>query len=390
VNVTKTGAVMGTPTYMSPEQCRGVAVDHRADLYALGCVVFELCCGRPPFLGEGSGDVLAAHIHMPPPTLTRLGVEVPPAFEQLVGRLLTKPPAARVQSADELIRAIDALTVEPAAAVSLPSGGPRPVTESPSMTTLSGASTSRLLPSALTSNQRRSVAIVASVAATLTVAVVAVVMLRSGEAPPAAHAGPPSKGAPAPSPVPIEPAPRTAVASPPVARAPEPTAVVTPGSAAAAPPPSVSIAPDPAPAEPTPEPTRPAMSKLDKPTRPEPARPTMPKVEKPTRPEPDKPMTSPSPIRSTPPRNIERSQPANVELAIETTPPGAQVLLAGKGLGKTPFHGYLPRGDGNVTLVVRLSGYIDRTVVVHPDRAIRERVKLVPARGKRDQSVNPF
>ena len=70
-NVTKTGAVMGTPTYMAPEQCRGVAVDHRADLYALGCVIYELCSGRPPFLGEGTGDVLAAHIHLPVPPLSR-------------------------------------------------------------------------------------------------------------------------------------------------------------------------------------------------------------------------------------------------------------------------------------------------------------------------------
>src|SRR5215470_16358896 len=110
VNVTKTGAVMGTPTYMAPEQCRGVAVDHRADLYALGCVIYELCCGRPPFVGEGSGDVLAAHIHLPVPPMTAHNAEIPRAVEQLVQHLLAKVPADRVQSADELIRAIDAVT----------------------------------------------------------------------------------------------------------------------------------------------------------------------------------------------------------------------------------------------------------------------------------------
>ncbi|HEX2691149.1 MAG TPA: serine/threonine-protein kinase, partial [Kofleriaceae bacterium] len=88
MNVTRTGAVMGTPTYMAPEQCRGVAVDHRADLYALGCVVFELCSGRPPFVGEGTGDVLAAHIHVPAPSLASLGIEVPRAVEDLVQQLL--------------------------------------------------------------------------------------------------------------------------------------------------------------------------------------------------------------------------------------------------------------------------------------------------------------
>src|SRR5262245_40910507 len=78
-NVTRTGSVLGTPTYMAPEQCRGVAVDHRADLYALGCVIYELCCGRPPYVGEGTGDVLAAHIHLPVPAMIGAVSPLPPA-----------------------------------------------------------------------------------------------------------------------------------------------------------------------------------------------------------------------------------------------------------------------------------------------------------------------
>src|SRR3954470_19942719 len=120
VTVTRTGAVIGTPTYMAPEQCRGVAVDHRAALYALGCVIYELCCGRPPFRGEGSGDVLAAHIYMPVPAMSTAKAEVPEAVEALVRRLLAKAPGDRLQTAEEVIFAIDAvngertITMEPA------------------------------------------------------------------------------------------------------------------------------------------------------------------------------------------------------------------------------------------------------------------------------------
>src|SRR5687768_1933463 len=106
-NKTRTGSVMGTPTYMAPEQCRGVAVDLRADLYSLGCILFEIFAGRPPFVGEGSGDVLAAHIHVPPPLLSTVVAGVPQPIEALVQRLLAKSPADRYQSADEVIRAID-------------------------------------------------------------------------------------------------------------------------------------------------------------------------------------------------------------------------------------------------------------------------------------------
>jgi serine/threonine-protein kinase len=112
VTVTHTGEVIGTPTYMAPEQCRGVAVDHRADLYALGCLIYELCCGRPPFRGEGAGDVLAAHIHMPVPAMSTAEAEIPEGLEALVRRLLAKAPDDRLQAAQDVIFAIDAVRDE--------------------------------------------------------------------------------------------------------------------------------------------------------------------------------------------------------------------------------------------------------------------------------------
>jgi serine/threonine-protein kinase len=106
-HLTRTGALLGTPTYMAPEQCRGVAVDARADLYALGCILFELCTGQPPFIGEGHGDVLMAHINTPPPTIASLAWSVPPEIEVLVQRLLAKAPGDRAQTAEEVVRLVD-------------------------------------------------------------------------------------------------------------------------------------------------------------------------------------------------------------------------------------------------------------------------------------------
>ncbi|MGE3767880.1 MAG: serine/threonine protein kinase, partial [Kofleriaceae bacterium] len=99
---TKAGAVMGTPTYMSPEQCRGTGqVDHRADLYSIGCMLYELVIGRPPFAQTGAGELLGAHLFVEPDPPSRHG-RISQELEALVMRLLDKKPENRVQTASEL------------------------------------------------------------------------------------------------------------------------------------------------------------------------------------------------------------------------------------------------------------------------------------------------
>ena len=100
---TKTGAVMGTPTYMSPEQCRGTGdVDHRADIYSLGCIFYELVSGRPPFQSLGAGELLGAHLYLEPEPLSKHCKKISDAGERLAMTLLRKKPEKRVQTVKEL------------------------------------------------------------------------------------------------------------------------------------------------------------------------------------------------------------------------------------------------------------------------------------------------
>ncbi len=105
--MTQTGAMMGTPLYMSPEQCQGAGgVDHRTDLYALGCILFQMLAGKPPFAGNGVGDYIVAHMTKPAPRVRSLAPAVSAELEQVIDVLLAKKPDDRFASARALIEAL--------------------------------------------------------------------------------------------------------------------------------------------------------------------------------------------------------------------------------------------------------------------------------------------
>jgi serine/threonine-protein kinase len=98
---TSSNNIMGTPLYMSPEQCAGAGkVDARSDVYSLGCLLYEMLSGRPPFLAEGAGQLLGMHMYDRPEPLGRLAPRTPKPVVQLVHALLSKDRAQRPAMAD--------------------------------------------------------------------------------------------------------------------------------------------------------------------------------------------------------------------------------------------------------------------------------------------------
>ncbi len=102
VAITRPGEVSGTPQYMSPEQARGEGVDHRSDLFSLGCVLYAMCTGRPPFRGDSLAAVIKRLTEDAPRPIAELNPEIPAWLSDVVQRLLEKHPDRRFQTAAEL------------------------------------------------------------------------------------------------------------------------------------------------------------------------------------------------------------------------------------------------------------------------------------------------
>ncbi len=104
--LTVAGTLIGTPAYMSPEQANDAPLDGRSDIYALGCVLFEMIAGRPPFTAKSSIALLAQRVSDPAPSLASAGAEVPSTVERLVARALGRRPEERFQSGADLALAL--------------------------------------------------------------------------------------------------------------------------------------------------------------------------------------------------------------------------------------------------------------------------------------------
>ena len=219
-NITSLGVALGTPAYMAPEQATASPqTDHRADIYALGAMAYEMLTGAPPFTGPSPQAVLAAHVVEAPQPVERRRPAVPPMLANLVRDCLAKRPADRPQTAAEVLNAIDAIAT--------PTGGTAPTTA--------------LLPAAgREADRARRLPLIGSLAALALLAMGAVLWL--GRTPRSAVTPTPVKDQSSASLPPAD----TAVASPPGAPAPpvvEPSAPAAAESAGARPSKSVRSVP---------------------------------------------------------------------------------------------------------------------------------------------------
>jgi serine/threonine-protein kinase len=116
--ITQSGMSLGTPVYVSPEQAAGdPELDHRADIYSLGIVGYEMICGHPPFSGRTPAAIFAAHANEEPVPISQYRRDVPPYLEKIVMKCLEKNPKHRPQNAAEIARVLRGTPIRGSAAI---------------------------------------------------------------------------------------------------------------------------------------------------------------------------------------------------------------------------------------------------------------------------------
>jgi serine/threonine-protein kinase len=128
------GVLLGTPLYMSPEQCQGESLDQRSDIYSLGCVFYEMLAGRPPFTGDTATQLIVKHVSEEPAPLDRLAPNAPPELAEILMKAIAKAPEARHQTAAELGAALATVEVPLETQASFPPLAPDAVVEAPAST----------------------------------------------------------------------------------------------------------------------------------------------------------------------------------------------------------------------------------------------------------------
>jgi len=370
---TRTGSLMGTPAYMAPEQCRGAGdVDSRADLYSLGCMLFEMLCGRTPFIGDGIGEVLAAHIHVAAPSPRSFNPGVDPQVEAVVGQLMVKDPAQRLGDARQLMAVLDQLSggalrtgdtgqiVAPHGTGQVRAQTPPPgyydgmPTPSPGgydATVMPPPSGFVGVPTPPPFGQVGSQPVVTTMGAA------AGAVERSATTPPTSKLGRLW--------IPIVIALLLGAAGAAVA-------VLKKGGDS-----EQASAAMPADAAADPEMSSP------------PSAPTVTPIAEPVKEGQPATTTSDVPAAKTVEPAAEPAEPAReVKVSIKTRPRGAKVLRmpAGKEIGKTPFEDELPATDGDLVFLVRKRGYRDERVTLPGDKGGKKRLKLV--RGVADNAAD--
>ena len=346
---TRTGSIMGTPVYMSPEQCRGAGeVDHRTDIYSLGCILFEMLAGRPPFTYEGFGELISAHLSTIPPRVTSFDAKLPAAADALVARLLAKSPDERPQTMRDLMSELDAIMAalaaaapdrasdrgvssRPVARTAAAASAPPATEEKPRpQTTLGSASAERMdavNDSVLIPAPRRRRPLLAIVG-TAAVAAAGIGIWMKMQPPSETPASAPIAAA-APAPEPIHAPAPAPVAAPPPAPAPAPMPPPAPS-----PPPTPVAAPAPAPAH------------------------------------------APTPAVHTTPS--KPPAPHKVKVVITSEPSGADICLAKdhRLLGKTKLEWNTDKSSRPTRLLIRKRGFRGQEIAVDTDRDAQKQITL--------------